>query len=154
MESREFAPRRVHVITASVAVMFSFLLLGLAVAVGEPARMILVLLALAVSILLVGRSFRISLVVSDGGVTVKNYWRTYSFPWAAVRRVGIKEGSGVWAVGPSPVVAFYLASRPHPVEAHATRWLGQQEEKRRLVNLVSSVAPGDTVVDVSPSALK
>ena len=134
--------------------MFSFLLLGLVVAFGDPARTILILPALVVSLLLIGRSFRISLVVSDGGVTVKNYWRTFRFPWAAVQRVEIEEGSGVWAVGPSPVVAFYLASRSRPVEAHATRWLRQQEEKQRLVNLVSSLASIDTVVDLSPSALR
>jgi len=67
----------------------------------------------------VRRAFRVSLIVTDDRVVVKNYWWTHTFPWSEVEGVGIAlKQQGVL---PQPALAFKLRNG-EPVFASGASW--------------------------------
>jgi Bacterial PH domain len=100
-----YEPGRFRFNGASIALMScatpAFILL---VALESPSRYVAAGLALTPAPWAVRRAFRVSLAVTEDGVTVKNYWRTYSFPWSDVEGVGIALAQQ--GVLPQPALAF------------------------------------------------
>jgi hypothetical protein len=102
---------------------------------GSPWRYVAASLAAVPTAWAVRRAFRISLVVTEDRVTVKNYWRTYAFPWSEVEGVGV--GLKKQGVLPQPALAFELQSSA--VFAQATPF--RKSERQEFQAAVLALAP-------------
>jgi hypothetical protein len=132
-----YEPRRFRFNGASIALMTcatpAFVLF---VALASPWRYVGASLALVPAPWAIRRAFRVSLVVTEDGVTVKNYWRTHSFPWSDVEGVGVAlKQQGVL---PQPALAFKLRGGD-AVFAQATPF--RQSERQQFQADVLALAP-------------
>lgn len=113
---------------------------------GSPWRYLVASLALVPTPWLVRRGFRASLVVTQDGVTVKNFWKTYMFPWSEVEGVGIaltQQG-----ILPQPALAFKLRDG-EAVFAQATPF--RRSEREKFQAAVLALAPS-TVAELADTA--
>jgi hypothetical protein len=142
-----YKPRRFRFNGASIALMLCALpvfILGLVL--GSPWRYVAASIALVPTAWAIRRAFRISLVVTEDRVTVKNYWRTHAFPWSEVEGVGVAlKQQGVL---PQPALAFKL--RSGEVFAQATPF--RKSERQEFQAAVLALAPS-TVVTMADVAL-
>jgi Bacterial PH domain len=108
--------------------------------VGSPWGYAVVALAVVAALWAVHRALRISLVVTDDGIVVNNYWRTHAFPWSAVEGVGIAlKEQGVL---PQPALAFKLRDG-NAIFAKATPF--RQSERKAFLTSVLALAPPGVV---------
>jgi Bacterial PH domain len=135
-----YEPRRFRFNGASIALMLCGLLIFvLFLVLGSPWRYVAASVAVVPTAWAVRRAFRISLVVTEDRVTVKNYWRTYAFPWSKVEGVGVAlKQQGVL---PQPALAFKLQSGA--VFAQATPF--RKSERQEFQAAVLALAPSAVV---------
>jgi Bacterial PH domain len=106
---------------------------------GSPWRYVAASVAVVPTAWAVRRAFRISLVVTEDRVTVRNYWRTHTFPWSEVKGVGVAlKQQGVL---PQPALAFELQSGA--VFAQATPF--RKSERQEFQAAVLALAPSAVV---------
>jgi hypothetical protein len=115
---------------------------------GSPWRYVAASVAVVPTAWAVRRAFRISLVVTEDRVTVRNYWRTHSFPWSEVEGVGVAlKQQGVL---PQPALAFELQSGAVFAQATPFRKSERQEFQAAVLALAPSavVAMGDVALPI------
>jgi hypothetical protein len=110
------------------------------VALPSPWRYLAVALALAPAPWAVRRALRVSLVVTEEGVTIKNYWRTHSVTWSEIEGVGV--GLREHGVLPQPALAFKLRNG-EAVFAQATPV--RRAERQAFQAAVLDLAPSTVV---------
>jgi hypothetical protein len=142
-----YEPRRFQVNGAVIALMLCatppFLIF---LVLESPWRYLGASLALVPSPWVVRRAFRASLVVTEDGVTVENFWRTHRFLWLRVEGVGVAlKQQGVL---PQPALAFKFRDGG-AVFAQATPF--RRSERQKFLAAVLALAPS-TVAELADTA--
>lgn len=123
-----FRSRGVIAEEAVIAFLCSFVGWGIASSVfPSPWVYLFLLFALAATALAVARAFRISVVMNQSGVVVKNYWRTFELAWTDISSI-----RSTWTtMGPFPTRSLAIVSAKRRLFARVLASAGGKGERQR-----------------------